>query len=116
MWLIALNVLAMLATVFPWGLGKPADALSPAPAGIHPEWYFMAPFQMLKDSGQLLPGLPAKWSASCSLPWSWCFWVFIPLFDAQSQAGQRGRIAHYFGIFAVTALILTTALGYWGIR
>lgn len=52
MWLISLNLLALLASVFPWDLGKPADSLMPAPNGIHPEWYFMAPFQMLKILGR----------------------------------------------------------------
>ena len=33
MWLISLNILALLASVFPWSLGKPFDPLAPAPAG-----------------------------------------------------------------------------------
>jgi quinol-cytochrome oxidoreductase complex cytochrome b subunit len=41
MWLIALNVVTILATLFPWDLGTAADALSPTPNGIHPEWYFI---------------------------------------------------------------------------
>jgi len=36
MWLIALNILALLSSVFPWSLGKQADMLVPAPQGIHP--------------------------------------------------------------------------------
>ena len=51
MWLISLNVLALLASVFPWSLGKQFDSLAPAPMGIHPEWYFMSPFEMLKLLG-----------------------------------------------------------------
>ena len=53
MWLISLNILALLASVFPWTLGKQSDSLAPAPVGIHPEWYFMSPFEMLKMLGQL---------------------------------------------------------------
>ena len=39
-------------------LASSADTLSPAPVGIHPEWYFMSPFQMLKILGMVnwLPG------------------------------------------------------------
>jgi hypothetical protein len=40
----------------------------------------------------------------------------IPFFDTEKTAGRRGRVAHFFGIFAVAALILTTAMGYWSIR
>lgn len=47
MWLITLNVIALLAALFPWQLGPQADPLKPAPAGIHPEWYFMAQFQII---------------------------------------------------------------------
>jgi quinol-cytochrome oxidoreductase complex cytochrome b subunit len=66
MWLISLNILALLASVFPWSLGKPADPLVPAPQGIHPEWYFMSPFEMLKLLGSVLPGASARSPAFCS--------------------------------------------------
>ena len=56
MWIISLNVIALLASVFPWALGKQFDSLAPAPTGIHPEWYFMSPFEMLKMLGSFLAG------------------------------------------------------------
>jgi cytochrome b6 len=116
MWLISLNVLALLASIFPWDLGKQADILSPAPAGIHPEWYFMAPFHMLKVLGNFLPGATGEVAGILLFTVGLALWVVIPLYDGESVAGSRGRNAHYFGVFAVTALIITTALGYWGIR
>ena len=36
---------------FPGRSGKAYDSLAPAPVGIHPEWYFMSPFEMLKLLG-----------------------------------------------------------------
>ena len=48
LWLIVVNLLAILAVFFPWDLGKKADAFAPAPAGIRPEWYFLYMFQTLK--------------------------------------------------------------------
>lgn len=48
LWLIVLNLLAILAVFFPWELGKKADPFAPAPAGIRPEWYFLFMFQTLK--------------------------------------------------------------------
>jgi quinol-cytochrome oxidoreductase complex cytochrome b subunit len=54
-WLVCLNVLALLCVIFPdgvgvvhWPLGDKADPFSPAPAVIRPEWYFMFAFQTLK--------------------------------------------------------------------
>ncbi len=60
MWLIALNVVTILATLYPWDLGSPADPLTPTPVGIHPEWYFMAQFQALKVIGRMVPGLSGR--------------------------------------------------------
>lgn len=116
MWLISLNVLALLASVFPWDLGKPADALTPAPMGIHPEWYFMAPFQMLKILGNWFPGATGEVLGILLFTAGLVLWVVIPLYDGEAKPGNRGRVAHYFGIFAVCALLVTTALGYWGLR
>jgi cytochrome b6 len=52
-WYAALGVLGALAAIFPWELGVKADPFASAPAGIHPEWYFLFMFQTLKY-------LPAK--------------------------------------------------------
>ena len=48
LWLIVLNLLAILAVFFPWELGVKADPFSSAPAGIRPEWYFMFMFEPRK--------------------------------------------------------------------
>ena len=116
MWLISLNVLALLASIFPWDLGRQADSLVPAPAGIHPEWYFMAPFHMLKILGNWLPGATGEVVGILLFTTGLAIWVVIPFYDGENKTGTRGRNAHYFGLFAVVALIVTTALGYWGIR
>ena len=47
-WYAALGVLGSLAAIFPWELGDKADPFASAPAGIRPEWYFLAPFYTLK--------------------------------------------------------------------
>jgi cytochrome b6 len=48
LWIVALNVLALFAVLWPSELGLKADPFAPAPAGIKPEWYFMFMFQTLK--------------------------------------------------------------------
>ncbi|HEX4284538.1 MAG TPA: cytochrome b N-terminal domain-containing protein [Terracidiphilus sp.] len=116
MWLIALNILALLASVFPWSLGKPADMLVPAPMGIHPEWYFMSPFQMLKLLGAFMPGEAGEIAGILIFTLGIALWVLIPFYDTTSDTGRRARAAHYFGLLAVFALLVTTALGYWTIR
>jgi cytochrome b6 len=116
MWLISLNLLALLASVFPWSLGKPYDALAPAPNGIHPEWYFMSPFEMLKILGNWLPGEAGEIAGLLLFSLGIVLWVLIPFYDIRSANGRRARAAHYFGFLAVLLLITTTAIGYWTIR
>lgn len=116
MWLISLNVLALLASVFPWSLGKQYDSLSPAPLGIHPEWYFMSPFEMLKVLGTILPGEAGEIAGLLLFTLGIALWVLIPFYDTRKDSGRRARTAHYFGIVAVVLLLTTTAIGYWTIR
>ncbi|MBI3004417.1 MAG: cytochrome bc complex cytochrome b subunit, partial [Ignavibacteriales bacterium] len=113
LWLLVLNVLAILAVLFPWELGKKADPFAPAPSGIKPEWYFLFMFQTLKyipaqvffiDGevlGILLFGLAAM------------FWTFVPFWDRRSSAGQQNRFVNYLGLFAVLYIILLTILGWY---
>jgi cytochrome b6 len=116
MWLISLNILALLASVFPWTLGKQYDALAPAPLGIHPEWYFMSPFEMLKLLGNILPGAIGEIAGMLLVGVALVLWLLIPFYDSTSESGRRGRNAHYFGLLAVFALLTTTLIGYWTIR
>jgi len=116
MWLISLNVLALLASVFPWTLGKPFDALAPAPVGIHPEWYFMSSFEMLKILGNILPGEAGEIAGILIFTLGMVLWVLIPFYDTSTNGGRRARNAHYFGLAAVFLLLSTTIISYWTIR
>jgi len=118
MWLVTLNILALLASVFPWELGKQYDPLAPAPLGIHPEWYFMSPFELLKLLGQVsfLQGEAGEIFGILLFTAAIVLWLLIPFYDNSKASGQRGRTAHYFGLFAIAALLFTTVLGYWTIR
>ena len=60
MWLVVINVLAVLAVIFPWDLGPQADSVKATPLGIHPEWYFMSQFQLLKVIGKYVEGAPGE--------------------------------------------------------
>ncbi|MBS1876228.1 MAG: cytochrome b N-terminal domain-containing protein [Acidobacteria bacterium] len=116
MWLIALNTLAVLASLFPWDLGKPADSLAAAPPGIHPEWYFMSAFQTLKWLGSWFPGALGEFLGIGVFNVGILLWLVIPFYDGSTRSGQRGRRAHYFGLIVVTAVAITTIAGYWSVR
>lgn len=112
MWLIALNVLAILASMYPWQLGAPADPAAPAPEGIHPEWYFMSQFQALKILGRWFPGFMGEFAGIALFAVGGLLWGLIPLFDASSRAGARARAATWFGVVALFGLIALTIWGY----
>lgn len=112
MWLIALNVLAILASLFPWQLGQQADALQPAPAGIHPEWYFISQFQVLKLFGRWFPGAAGEALGIVLFTLGLVLWAVVPLFDKETKIGARGRMATWFGFIALGVLIVLTIWGY----
>ncbi|MBS1705827.1 MAG: cytochrome bc complex cytochrome b subunit [Armatimonadetes bacterium] len=115
MWLITLNVIAVMASLFPWNLGPPADTLAPAPEGIHPEWYFMSQFATLKLVGRILPGMWGEAFGMTLFTLGLVLWFLIPIFDNDKANGVRSRQVTYFGIFVVAVLILTTIWGYIGL-
>jgi quinol-cytochrome oxidoreductase complex cytochrome b subunit len=112
LWLIALNVLAILAAMFPWDLGNAADILKPAPAGIHPEWYFMSSFQMLKVFGNWLPGAAGEGAGIVLFSLGLILWFLVPSYDPNSTSGVRARRATWFGFIALAVLLVTTIWGY----
>ena len=111
-WLIALNVLAFLAAVFPWSLGEAADALKPAPMDIHPEWYFMSSFQVLKLFGQWFPGEIGEILGLGLFNVALVLWILVPFFDPERRSGLWGRRATWFGLLVVAVLLITTFWGY----
>lgn len=112
MWLITLNVIALMASLFPWHLGPPADPLKPAPMGIKPEWYFLSQFQTLKVIGQWIPGYAGEIFGMSLFTLGLVLWFLIPLYDTKTSKGSRARTATYFGIFVLAVLGITTLWGY----
>lgn len=112
LWLIVLNILAVLAVFFPWELGEKADLFAPAPAGIKPEWYFVFMFQALKY-------IPAKvWLIDGELLGILAFaiggllWLVLPFLDTTEDGTVRSRVIRGGGIFVLVFIIVMTALGY----
>ncbi|MEX2116117.1 MAG: cytochrome bc complex cytochrome b subunit [Bacteroidota bacterium] len=112
LWLIVLNLLAILAVFFPWELGQKADPFASAPAGIMPEWYFMFMFQTLKYLPAQIWIVDGEIVGILMFSLAGALWFFIPFWDRQSARGQQSRFVNYLGLFAVLYIILFTILGY----
>ncbi len=112
LWLLVLNVLAILAVLFPWELGKKADALAPAFVGIKPEWYFMFMFQTLKYIPATLWFIDGEVVGILMFGIAGLVWTIVPFMDKKSLSGEPNRILMFFGVFAVVYIIVFTILGY----
>jgi cytochrome b6 len=112
LWLIVLNILAILAVFFPWEAGKKADPFLPAPAGIHPEWYFLFMFQTLKFIPSKIFSLDGEVIGIMGFNLAFLLWMLIPFWDRTKEGGRRGKLAMYVGIFAISYILIFTILGW----
>ena len=112
LWLLVLNLLAILAVFFPWELGKKADPFAPAPAGIKPEWYFLYMFQTLKYIPGRLWFLDGEVLGILLFGIAGVLWTVVPFWDYKSSRGEQNRLVNYLGLFAVMYIILFTIIGW----
>ncbi|HXG35293.1 MAG TPA: cytochrome b N-terminal domain-containing protein [Bryobacteraceae bacterium] len=112
-WYGALGVLGSLAAIFPWELGVKADPFAPAPAGIRPEWYFLAEFYTLK----LLPShvwiFEGELLALIGFTLLAVFWALLPFWATNRQGEIRTRLVTGAGVALLAYLSTFSALGYW---
>ena len=111
-WLLAFNVLSLLALMYPWGLGPQADPLKPAPLGIHPEWYFMSSFQMLKVFGAWFPGTAGEMVGMARVHPRAGLVAVGALVRWIDRLRARAVRAAWFGLFVLAVLLATTIWGY----
>jgi cytochrome b6 len=112
LWLIVLNVLAILAVFFPWELGKKADAFASAPAGIRPEWYFLFMFQTLKYFPAQVWFIDGEVLGVMLFGVAGLFWLLVPFLDTKSTRGEKSKIVTYAGIGVLAYVIVFTILGW----
>jgi cytochrome b6 len=103
-WTIALGLLVLLASLFPWELGEKADILKPAPPNIRPEWYFVFMYQTLK----YVPKVVGIFGFAIA----GLIWVLLPFFDKKSNRNEFNRLYTVIGLIALIYMILFTILGY----
>ena len=114
LWVIVLNIMAILSLYFPWELGTKADPLAPAPAGIRPEWYFMFMFQTLK----LLPGhvgpIEGELAGVAVFGVAGLAAFLVPFWDRPGKLGPQTLPMKVLGGFALAYIVIFTIWGYFG--
>jgi quinol-cytochrome oxidoreductase complex cytochrome b subunit len=111
-WMIILNIIALLAVFFPWELGSKADALAPAPAGIRPEWYFVFMFETLKVIPAHVLFIEGELFGILIFIIGGIIWFFVPFLDKRANKGERSRFWTYFGIGLLVYMVGMTIWGY----
>lgn len=112
LWLLVLNILAVLSVFFPAELGLKANPLAPAPAGIRPEWYFMFMFQSLKFLPAKILFIDGELLGIVLFGAAGLLWLLVPFWDTKTAKGERNRLINYIGIFAIIFILVMTILGW----
>lgn len=112
-WLIVLNIIALLAVFFPWELGSKADPLAPAPEGIRPEWYFLFMFQTFKKFPAYVLFMKGELVAILLFTIGGLVWFFAPFLDRKANRGQRSKFWTWLGILTIAYMVVMTAWGYF---
>jgi cytochrome b6 len=118
-WLVALNILALLSVIFPdgigvvhWPLGVKADPFAPPPPVIRPEWYFMFAFQALKMIPPHVLFIEGELFGMALFAIGGLIWTLAPFIDNGEPDSKRAKLMRWFGILVVVFMIVMTILGY----
>jgi cytochrome b6 len=118
-WLIVLNVLAILVVLFPdgvgvihWPLGTKADPFAPPPPVIRPEWYFMFAFQALKMLPAHILFIEGELFGIAIFTIGGLILALVPFLDRKSTREQKSQVFKYFGYLVLLFIIVMTVIGY----
>jgi len=112
-WYGALAVLGALGAIFPWELGEKADPFASAPAGIRPEWYFLAPFYTLKLIPSHVLGFDGELVGIVGFTLLAVWWVTLPFWAVDRQGVTRTRWVTGAGVLLIAYLSTFSLLGYF---
>lgn len=112
-WYGALGVLGALAALFPWELGAKADPFASAPAGIRPEWYFLAPFYTLKLIPSHVLFMEGELLGLIGFGVLAAFWVLLPFWATDRRGFERTRLVTGVGVLLLAYLATFSLLGYY---
>jgi predicted CXXCH cytochrome family protein len=113
LWVVVLNVLALLAVLLPfgpgipgaeWELGAKANPLKPAYPGIKPEWYFLWVYQMLKEFPAHVLGMEGPQACLLLATILMGIAFFVPLLDRNAAKGRPSPLFTDLGVAGILFL------------
>lgn len=111
-WTVALGVLVLLASIFPWELGEKADPLAPAPAGIRPEWFFCFMFQTLKYIPAQVWFISGEFLGILGFGIGALLLIIVPFLDKRAEKEERNGLLMAVGWTVLVYIIVFTLLAY----
>jgi len=111
-WYIALALVAALAAFYPWELGRKADPFAPVPAGIRPEWYFLAMFHTLKLLPSHVLGIEGERLGVLGFGFAAVVLLMVPFLDRRASREEPSPMFTAIGLLALAYLIVFTVIGY----
>ncbi len=117
LWVICLDVLALLAVMLPygpgipgmeWELGSKANPLKPAYPGIKPEWYFLWIYQMLKEFPAHLFGMEGPQACLLLINVIALVAVLIPALDRKAARDEESPGITDLAVAGILFVVLLT--------
>jgi cytochrome b6 len=113
-WLSAIGLMAALSALVPASLGKKADPFASAPAGIKPEWYFLAFFQTLKMIPSRVLGIAGDTAGVVVMLIVALIIAAIPFLDRRSARERPSPIFTAIALALILYLVVFTLLSMAG--
>jgi cytochrome b6 len=113
LWYIALAALAALAAFYPWELGRKADPFAAVPAGIRPEWYFLAMFHTLKLIPSHVLGIEGERLGVAAFGAAALVLILVPFLDQRANRDEPSPAFTVLGLIALIYMISFTIIGYF---
>jgi cytochrome b6 len=115
-WYLAIALLAALAALSPWELGRKADAFAPVPADIRPEWYFLAMFHTLKLLPPHILGIEGEVVGVLAFGLAAVVLILIPFLDRRASRDEPSPLFTAIGVGALIYLVTLSIIAHLASR
>lgn len=111
-WVALFTGVVTLAALLPPGIGVMADPLSPTPAGLKPEWYFLFLFQTIKLFPPRILILSGEGVAVSLILAAAIFFFLLPFIDRKAARGERSPVHTAIAVLTLAYFLIMTLWGY----